>query len=211
MGTRSLTAIYFNNELKVAQYKQFDGYPTGLLNNLVKNLKEYNIDEIKEALSKTVLFKNEKEFNSFIKNELDTTIIGQHPITSRGFEEIYEKRKNLYSQLSYYDCNILEVLIQVHNIIDKIPLVNNISFINDSLFCEWAYVIDFDKNIIEVYTGFNKNPNANTGRFPMVLKADDDEYHTCRFIKSYDINYLTSLSEKEALELYRSLEKSVDE
>lgn len=37
------------------------------------------------------------------------------------------------------------------------------SFATESLFCEWAYVIDMDKKVLEIYKGFNKSPAK--GRF----------------------------------------------
>lgn len=48
---------------------------------------------------------------------------------------------------------------------DIIGLVNSEEFAADSLFCEWAYVIDLDKNTFEVYQGFNKKPIDKTERF----------------------------------------------
>jgi hypothetical protein len=37
-------------------------------------------------------------------------------------------------------------------------------FLFDSLFCEFAYIINLDENILEFYIGFNKNPEAD-GRY----------------------------------------------
>jgi len=38
-------------------------------------------------------------------------------------------------------------------------------FVRDSLFCEWAYVIDMDSREVEVYEGFNKSPVPAGERF----------------------------------------------
>ena len=37
-------------------------------------------------------------------------------------------------------------------------------FLNDSLFCEWAYIMNLDTKRLEVYTGLNKDPHA-PGRY----------------------------------------------
>lgn len=41
---------------------------------------------------------------------------------------------------------------------------NASDFMFDSLFCEYAYVVNLDTNKLEFYVGFNNNPNAN-GRY----------------------------------------------
>jgi hypothetical protein len=45
-------------------------------------------------------------------------------------------------------------------------MVDGAGFLRDSLFCEWAYIVnlDDDDGVLEVYRGFNKNPQA-TGRY----------------------------------------------
>ena len=38
------------------------------------------------------------------------------------------------------------------------------AFLVDSLFCEYAYIVNLDENVLEFYVGFNKDPNAK-GRY----------------------------------------------
>ena len=40
-----------------------------------------------------------------------------------------------------------------------------INFAADSLFCEFAYVIDYDANTFEMFKGFNKEPVPEGQRF----------------------------------------------
>lgn len=30
-------------------------------------------------------------------------------------------------------------------------MIDNVSFLQDSLFCEWGYVINLDTNVLEIY------------------------------------------------------------
>ena len=41
-------------------------------------------------------------------------------------------------------------------------------FLIDSLFCEYAYIINLDKNVLEFYRGFNKDKNAK-GRYASLI------------------------------------------
>jgi len=47
-------------------------------------------------------------------------------------------------------------------------LVNSKNFAGNSLFCEWAYVVDMDEETLEIYTGFNKGKAK--GRFAKIKK-----------------------------------------
>ena len=46
----------------------------------------------------------------------------------------------------------------------------------DSLFCEWAYIVDFDSNMFEVYVGFQTEV-PKRGRWPVVLPRTDRTNH----------------------------------
>lgn len=43
-------------------------------------------------------------------------------------------------------------------------MVDGEGFMADSLFCEWAYIFNLDSERLEVYVGFNQDPNA-AGRY----------------------------------------------
>lgn len=51
--------------------------------------------------------------------------------------------------------------------IEKAPqlLHDHSRFADDSLFCEWAYVLDMDNDTLEIYKGFNKKPLDASERF----------------------------------------------
>ena len=50
------------------------------------------------------------------------------------------------------------------------------SFLYDSLFCEYAYIINLDDNIVEFYKGFNKSPEGE-GRYASTTVDDGKRYY----------------------------------
>ena len=64
-------------------------------------------------------------------------------------------------------------------------------FLIDSLFCEYAYLINLDTNKFEVYVGFNKNPNA-AGRYAKntLYKNDEKIYYGVKLVEEINLNDL---------------------
>ena len=66
-------------------------------------------------------------------------------------------------------------------------MINSFDFLKDSLFCEWAYIINLDLMQLEIYSGFNKE--AQDGN-PLEIeqKPDENGYYPVRFLRSYPVN-----------------------
>jgi hypothetical protein len=195
MGTRNLTMVISNGETKVAQYGQWDGYPSGNGVIVLDFLHSTNLDEFKKKLNK-VIFVNgnkEKEIQNWLKS------IGCENGWMNGDQsKLYQEK---YPYLTRDNgARILEMIRDGEE--DEIWITDSTDFAGDSLFCEWAYLIDLDNNKLEVYEGFNKEPLTIEDRFFYLMQEAqsenkdraehgiDSEYYPIKMIKSYDLNYL---------------------
>lgn len=195
MGTRHLTIMVVDGEHKVAQYGQWDGYPDGAGTTILAALKRAHAED----------------FEDFREKVRSTRFISAEDVERRWKEagadgsgmvsmEVSDAMKSKYPQLQR-DMGYAVV----DHLIDSAPgqeLTDNISFVADSLFCEYAYVVDLDANTFEVYRGFNQTPLDASERFASYFSAEgqehrnpDDLYHPVRLWQSFDLN---SLPEEEA-------------
>lgn len=139
MGTRHLIAVVVDGEYKIAQYGQWDGYPSGQGLNVLGFLNNRDIEVFREQCRK-------------LRWVTDDEI------------EVIEKTKDwpdVYPHVSR-DAGA-KVLTMVYDMVEPLALANRIEFAQDGLFCEWAYVIDLDREVLEVYEGFKELPAL--GRF----------------------------------------------
>jgi hypothetical protein len=203
MGTRNLTMVISKGETKVAQYGQWDGYPSGqgatILNFLTflgtdKNSKDKILKEHKEN---DWARNNVKEFLKLKNLSIETFKESLESLSFFSEEEIDlidEDFDKSLKQRPYLSRNTAsEILWQIaEGKVDK--LISQEAFAGDSLFCEWAYVIDLDKNTFEVYRGFNTTKIDETERF-FYLQEESEEYKPVTLLESYDLNNLPTLDE----------------
>lgn len=134
MGTRNLTKVIDKDGIvRVAQYGQWDGYPSGQgVNALVH---AYNHRAIEKGLGR-VRFATEEEIDN-----LNATI----DFSADNFS-------TLYPNISRDTC--ADILGVVAWSVGEVLLVDNSDFENDELFCEGAYTIDFQqRKFISWYGG----------------------------------------------------------
>ena len=161
MGTRNLTAVMVNREYKVAQYGQWDGYPEGQGIKILEFLAGTgNIEKLTDSLSRCRFWDAEgrdKEFLSEYNNNA--------PQWSRDPDNRTPEQKRWFQTYISRDLGG-DILKNITNSEDsEILLQNYIAFAGDSLSCEYAYVVDLDKGLFEVYEGFNKEPVPAGERF----------------------------------------------
>lgn len=124
MGTRNLTIVYnAEGTLKVAQYGQWDGYPSGQGKAVLEFLKSDRFDIFANYRLRKCVFIEEGEYD-----------LQMHPQFSR----------NLGGHI---------LTLIAHGPDAGIKLINSIDFAADGLFCEYGYLVDFQQKVFEVYKG----------------------------------------------------------
>lgn len=204
MGTRHLTMVVVDDVYRVAQYGQWDGYPEGQGNTVVDFLrKEMDKDRFIAAL-RECRFLTEKEYKD------KWTECGADPDDDFVNMEVANRFKGKYPQLSRDTGGGILALIQN----GARELKNSLDFAGNSLFCEWAYLLDMDNEVLEVYRGFNTEPVSEGERFANAERAkynsskNEDKYHPIRLWVKIPFAELT---EDTIPELNAKLEKEYEE
>jgi hypothetical protein len=202
MGTRNLTMVVHKGETKIAQYGQWDGYPEG--NGVIILTFLRSKERIKKLTNK---LKNVRFSTPSDEKRIDNYL---ESIGCKGGWMNMDQAAQYHKQYPYLSRDIgAGILEMVANSKDKeIMLGDSTDFAADSLFCEWAYVIDLDNRKLEVYTGYNKEPLAEDERFAKIPTAEDNEFKGIRLVKKYDLDnlptkkvFIKELKEKEEVEV----------
>lgn len=180
MGTRHLIAVQVGGEYKIAQYGQWDGYPSGQGLDVLKFLNTYSRDAFIEKV-RAASFATKEDFEAIDQRVKD-----------EGIKDWAEVWPHLSRDAG------AKILQMVNDAPAGIKLRNSIGFAGDSLFCEWAYVIDFDANVLEVYRGFNKSPLAKDERFAKIPDLEKNaEYTPIRRAARYSLDALPTVDQIE--------------
>lgn len=198
MGTRNLTMVIKDEKTRIAQYGQWDGYPSGQGKTIMELLSRYDELAFKFQLDKCRFVDDEKqkEIDAFYKS------IG----VNDGWLNMQQARdfKNKYPFFSRDNgANILNLVNDSEE--DIIWLYDESGFVKDSLMNEWTYVLDYDKRTFEVYTGYNKTPLHKHERF-YKDQPNDDGYYPVKNIAVYSLDDLPAMDEFLKLESVESEE-----
>jgi len=189
MGTRHVTAVILNKEYKVAQYGQWDGYPGGQGLNILHFLKGVNLETFKAQIAKCRFLTIEERNSKWEEHGAD---MNSDWVSC----DIANAVKNAYPALSRDTGSEILSLIYEEEVNE---LENSLEFVKNSLWCEWAYVIDLDKETFEVYEGFNREGLDENERFFFDGYCYDSKssgsYYPVKLTKSYSLNNLPSEDE----------------
>lgn len=190
MGTRHLIMAIVDGQTKLAQYGQWDGYPSGQGDRVCKF-----IDRLRSEPMAIPTFKDKLRQCSFLTRE--------------EIKKINEENKGKGDVCDWEDWSHLsrdqgaKILDLVMDSEHGLKLVDRTSFAADSLFCEYAYVLDMDNLALEFYTGFNQDSTLAGERFMALKREPDSKYYavtlrgTIPFRDAPTVKMLEALEPKE--------------
>lgn len=147
MGTRGYIGIKKDNVLK-GMYNHFDSYPTGLGISVIEDInkikKENRIKVLNETFDYIQLVNDDIEPTDQIIKECETAGVVNLGVSNQDLKDWYCLLRETQMNFSIY-------------LNKKIPyMLDGNDFLKDELFCEWAYIIDLDENLLKVYTDGDK-------------------------------------------------------
>ena len=145
MGTRGLTCAVIDGEMKIAQYGQWDHYPDGVgmcIAEFVEHIVNADIvclfaNAVRECrfLTDEEVLEKKKAVPGYKENDGWITL------------DVSEKAKKALPELHRdTGAGILQMVLDGTR-----ELSDSQAFSTDNLFCEWAYVVDLDKQEILVF------------------------------------------------------------
>lgn len=175
MGTRGLTAVFVDGTYKIANYGQWDHYPSNQGAKALSFLRSLD-SERRAAFAEKC-----RAVRALTPAEIDGLGAGwreTHPQLSRDHGA--------------------EILRVVNDAPPGLPLVVNIDDLaSDSLMIEWGYVVDLDKGTFEVYRGFNTAPVPDGERFahynvtrPPERSYSGTSYYALRHVVTFALDAL---------------------
>jgi len=196
MGTRGVTHVIAEKQTRIAKYCQWDNYPSGrgaeLVKVLRKNLRpttkksfEDRLNFIKEKVKSVVYVSNEDYAQRWKDAGADDSGRASMEVSNKFAEKNGHLSRNMGGE------ELLELIIQGKT--NETML--DIEFAADSLFCEWAYVVDLDKKVLEVYQGFNTKPLSKRERFYSLQGKEEpgSGYYPVKLVKKYELNNLPTV------------------
>lgn len=183
MGTRHLIAVQVDGQYKIAQYGQWDGCPSGQGLGVLGFART-----IVEAAARQAFADKCRAANFIAEEDVDRI----NAELKAGTASMRAGGK--YQQFSRDLGSDILSIVNKHE--PGIPLKNRIDFAGDSLFCEWAYVIDLDKGTLEAFKGFNKDALDPSERFASAPideegnSAIGKEYKQVRHLKTFQLDAL---------------------
>lgn len=190
MGTRNSVHVIVGKQTKIAKYCQWDGYVSGrgvealtVLKKLLKPTKtksfEDRLKEMKQKVKGVVALTNEQVQNRWKQCGADDSGWVTMEVSNKF------KQNNAHLSRDMGGGEVLDLVVKGK--INETQL--DPEFVADSLYCEWAYVIDLDKKVFEVYAGFNEKPLKPKDRF-FNLQKEGDKYFPVKLVKKYKLDEL---------------------
>lgn len=170
MSTRGAYGFRINGRDKIT-YNHCDSYPTWLGKKIVDFIQTSSLEEMRQIASRIILVRQDDiPTPEQIEECKEWADLG---VGKRTLTDWYCLLRNAQGDLSAYAKGLRY-------------MIDNHTFLADSLFCEWAYIVNLDECAFEVYVGFQKRRDNNPrNRYRNMQKQG--EYYPVKLVAEFPL------------------------
>jgi len=159
MSTRGTIGFVINGEEKLG-YNHMDSYPSGMGVEVLAFLREVPLEKMKEKASALQVVDDDVPATReqiLALRETTSWNVNQYSMAGPQPEDVSPTSPDGLPDTNVGWYNLLRATQgDLKAILEAGYMEDGHLFPLDSLFCEWAYVIDLDAEVLEVYEGFQK-------------------------------------------------------
>jgi len=174
MSTRGLFG-FRKNGIDKAMYNHYDSYPDYLGKNVIDWLQNVltikSAEKLNEIFDKIVLVDADEKPNETEKAELDECWLYDNSGECQDWYSLLHKLQG--------NPSLIEEIADTYG---KVYMCNDISFIKNSLFCEYAYIVNLDEGVLELWKGFQTKPWSENRYGTDAISSVRNEYYPCKRI-----------------------------
>lgn len=157
MSTRGLIGFRLKGK-DFVQYNHSDSYPTWLGKKILQEVRELDIDQMRTYVAAVKLVPEDKTPTAAQFKKLEKVFPGMDLDTAR------DKKHTWYDILRDYQGELARFVTE------NIPFWPDYDGFQHSFGCEWAYIVDLDRETLEIYTGHYRLPGEKGREYYPVLK-----------------------------------------
>ena len=178
MGTRGLYGLRKDGIDKVT-YNHWDSYPDVLGFNVSEFCANTSFENLVKIYNNIYLVNEGSTPTSEQRDWCVQCGLYNENVSTRSEEDWYCLLRNIQGDLE----RLKELALN-----GKAYMIDNQSFIRDSLFCEYAYIINLDTKMLEFWTGFQKTPQEGN-RYG---RTDAQGYYPCKLTLQIPLDEIKS-------------------
>lgn len=194
MGTRGAYGFVLKGR-ELATYNHFDSQPQGLGMEVLGFLDETTDEELRRIAEQILLV--DEQAQPTPEQVAACLEWGDTSVSLQSTNDWYCLLRGAQGDLDAYKHGLRY-------------MIDNSTFLLNSLFCEWAYLINLDAGVLEVYRGFNQDPTA-AGRYARFTLDDQRRYYGVALLEAIPFAEARQLTAEQFVERVRRAAEVTDE
>ena len=176
-------------EKMVQTYNHYDSYPSCLGRSMIEFIQQYCL-ELNEIYKNIVLVDEDSQPTA--KQIKECKLLADLSVSEQSLNDWYCLLRNAQGNPQLYGQGLKY-------------MIDNKDFILDSLFCEYAYIINLDTKKLEIYVGFQNIPDETN---IYGCEPNSEGYYPCKLAYVVDLLYIIRCQDNNAL--IHKIEKALD-